>query len=88
MSDVLNRNIVILFFTQLIFVSGTVLTVTVGGIVGSEIAPDPALATLPLSFMVIGTALTTIPATMIMQRVGRRLGFTLAAVVAFCACSF
>ncbi len=82
MSDVLNRNIVILFFTQLIFVSGTVLTVTVGGIVGNDLSPDPALATLPLSFMVIGTALTTIPATMIMQRIGRRLGFTLAAVVA------
>ncbi len=83
MSDVLNRNIIILFFTQLIFVSGTVLTVTVGGIVGNELAPDAALATLPLSFMVIGTALTTIPATLIMQRIGRRLGFTLAAVVAF-----
>jgi len=85
MSDVLNRNIVILFFTQLIFVSGTVMIVTVGGIVGNELASDPALATLPLSFMVIGTALTTIPATMIMQRIGRRLGFALAAVVAFSA---
>jgi MFS family permease len=66
------------------FVSGTVLMVTIGGIVGSELAPIPVLVTLPMSLMVVGTALATIPASMIMQRFGRRAGFMGAAVVALC----
>jgi len=78
----LNRNVVILFFTQLIFVSGSIVLVTLGGIVGSELAPSRTLATLPLSVMVIGTALTTVPASLLMQRIGRRYGFTLAALIA------
>jgi MFS family permease len=77
-----NRNILLLFLAQVIFVSGSVLTVTIGGIVGSDLAPVPGLATLPVSLMVIGTALTTIPATLVMQRFGRRAGFVGAATVA------
>ena len=69
------RNLALYFLAQLVFTSGTILIVTLGGIVGNEIAPDPALATLPLSFMVVGTAAATVPAALLMQRVGRRLGF-------------
>jgi len=52
-----------------------------GGIVGSKLAPTPALATLPVSLMVVGTALSTVPAAMLMKLIGRRLGFSLAALV-------
>ena len=69
------RNLSLYFLAQLIFTAGTNLIVTLGGIVGSAIAADPALATLPLSFMVVGTAAATVPVAMLMQRVGRRLGF-------------
>ena len=69
------RNLSLYFFAQMVFTAGTNLIVTLGGIVGSAIAPDPALATLPLSFMVVGTAAATVPTAMLMQRVGRRLGF-------------
>ena len=69
------RNLALYFLAQLIFTSGTILIVTLGGIVGNEIAPDPALATLPLSFMVVGTAAATVPTALLMQRIGRRLGF-------------
>lgn len=78
----LNRNLVILFFSQLIFVSGSVVLVTLGGIVGNELAPSRSLATLPMSVMLIGTAMTTVPASLLMQRIGRRYGFALAAVLA------
>lgn len=71
------RNLPLYFLAQIVFVSGTVLVVTVGGIVGNELAPSPVLATLPLSFMVVGTAAATVPTAMLMQRVGRRLGFVL-----------
>ncbi|MCB1685003.1 MAG: MFS transporter [Pseudomonadales bacterium] len=85
MRDVLNRNILILCLAQMIFVSGSILMVTLGGIIGSQLASNPALATLPLSLVVIGTALNTIPATLLMQRIGRRLGYALAGMVACAA---
>jgi MFS family permease len=78
----LNRNVILLFFSQLIFVSGSVVMVTLGGIVGNDLAPSRSLATLPLSLLLVGTALTTVPASLLMQRIGRRLGFTLAALIA------
>ena len=68
------------------FVTGTVLLVTLGGIVGSELAPARVLATLPLSLMVVGTALATIPASMLMQRFGRRPGFVAAAGLGMGGC--
>lgn len=76
------RNVLLLFLAQVVFVSGSVLTVTIGGIVGSRLAPAPGLATLPVSLMVVGTALATVPATLLMQRFGRRVGFTGAACLA------
>lgn len=83
---VLNRNTVILFFAQCMFVAGTVLIVTIGGIVGTEISPSPVLATLPMSLMIVGTAIATVPASLLMQRFGRRSGFTGAALLGLAAC--
>ena len=80
------RNLFILIACQLISATGAIIMVTLGGIIGARLAPTPALATLPVSIMVICVAATTIPATMLMQRVGRRLGFALASGTAFCSC--
>lgn len=77
----INRNLVILFLCQMVFTSGTILLVTVGGIVGYGLAPDPAWATLPVALMVVGTASMAIPAAMLMQRIGRRLGFISGAIL-------
>ncbi|MFN3239704.1 MAG: MFS transporter [Pseudomonadales bacterium] len=71
----INRNLIVLFVCQMIFTTGTILLVTIGGIAGYGLAPDPAWATLPVALMVVGTACTAIPAAMLMKRVGRRLGF-------------
>lgn len=57
------------------------LVVMVAGVVGRELAPFASLATLPLTTMVVGTALTSAPAALLMQRVGRRLGFAIGATV-------
>ncbi len=51
--------------------------VTLGGIIGSKLASDPSLATLPVSVMVLFGAAAAIPATMLMKRIGRRKGFSL-----------
>ena len=57
--------------------SGTTssLTVSASSLVGFEIADNKALATLPISFHLIGTMLAGIPASLLMKRVGRRYGF-------------
>ncbi len=81
-------NLGVLFFAQSVFVSGSILFITIGGIVGSALAPDPSFATLPASLMVVGTAATTIPAALLMKRIGRRLGFSLAAFLGAVAAWF
>ena len=50
-----------------------------GGIVGATMAPVPGLATLPVALMIVGTAMSTIPASLLMRRVGRKVGFIFAA---------
>jgi MFS family permease len=77
-----NRNLVILFVAQTIAVSGSVLIVMVGGLVGTTLSSNPALATLPLSVLVLGTAAATVFAAMLMRRIGRRLGCAIGAAIA------
>jgi len=54
--------------------------VTLGGIIGSTLSDNPAWATLPISMMVVAVAATTIPATVLMRRIGRSKGFALASL--------
>ena len=82
---VLNRNLIVLLLAQMVFVSASALNVTLGGIVGSELAPTAALSTLPVSLTILGTALGTVPATLLMQRIGRRRGFVIAALMGIAA---
>ena len=77
----INRNLVVLFLAQLVFGTGSVVLVTLGGIVGSQLTQTKSLATLPLSLFVVGTALATIPAALLMQRIGRKLGFAASALL-------
>ena len=75
-----SRNLVVLTICQCVATGGTVLVVTVGGIVGSALAPSPTLATVPMSLMVVGTAFAAVPAALLMRRIGRRWGFAVSAV--------
>jgi MFS family permease len=76
------RNLTILFLCQLISATGSIVMVTLGGIIGATLSGNPALATLPVSMMVVCIAVTTIPATVLMRRIGRRKGFMLASLSA------
>ena len=73
----LSRNVVVLACCQALFQTGLVLVVTVGGLAGYLLATDKALATLPIAAMMLGTALVTVPASLLMARIGRRNGFVL-----------
>jgi MFS family permease len=76
------RNILTLTACQLISATGAIIMVTLGGIIGTKLSPDPTLATLPVSIMVLCMAATTVPATVLMRRIGRRKGFALASLSA------
>lgn len=76
------RNLVVLFICQLISATGSIVIVTLGGIIGASLAENPALATLPVSLMVVVTALTTIPASMLMRAIGRKAGSAMASLSA------
>jgi MFS family permease len=66
---------------QMLGSSGLTVVVILGGIVATQIAPRPSLATVPLSLAIVATALTTIPASLLMRRIGRRAGFIVGASV-------
>ncbi len=76
------RDVWILTVAQALAACGTIMLVTFGGIVGTELAPFAAVATLPLSLSVLGVALSSIPAAMLMQRIGRKPAFVGSAVLA------
>ena len=54
--------------------TNTVL-VTVAALIGYALATDKALATVPLAMRQVATMAATIPASLLMQRIGRRGGF-------------
>lgn len=71
----LHRNVWILTAAQAFMMSLNSLNVFVGGIVGKNLAPSEKLSTLPVASMVIGTALASVPVTLIMRRFGRKSTF-------------
>ena len=46
-----------------------------GAIIGNTLAPSPAMATIPISVMVVGMAIGTLPAGWLARRYGRRGAF-------------
>jgi MFS family permease len=75
------RNVALLSFCQGLLLTHGVSMVAVTGLAGRALAPDPGLATLPLTTYVIGGALTTLPAALFMRRYGRRAGFSCGALL-------
>jgi len=56
------------------------MVVFIGGIIGSALAPRVELATLPVAFLVIGTAFSVLPVTRLMQLFGRKRVFVFGAI--------
>lgn len=77
----MNRNAWSLICAQISLTCFTSALMFVGGLIGTEIAPSETLATLPLSFFIIGLALGVAPATMLMARFGRKVVFLGAVII-------
>ncbi len=73
----MNRSVVLLSLCQALLGTGNVLLISVNGLIGQSLSPSAALITLPIAMQFVGLMLATIPASLIMQRIGRRNGFYL-----------
>lgn len=71
----LPRNVWILTVAQALLLSVSSTVVFVGGLIGTKLAPVENLATLPVASIVIGTAVTIPPVTLLMKLIGRRKSF-------------
>ncbi len=79
---VARRNVAVLSIGQALYGVHAVAFMTVGSLVGNALAEDKSLATLPITAFMVGTALTTVPASLLMRRAGRRFGFLVGATCA------
>ena len=70
-----HRNVVVLSACQATMQTITASMVAVTGLAGFALADNKAFATVPLTCYVLGSAVTTIPASLLMRAVGRRAGF-------------
>jgi MFS family permease len=76
----LNKNLIILSICQVFSFTAPPITVFISGIVGLKISTVASLATLPTSLSIVGTAVFSIFAAKIMEKVGRKNGFILSSI--------
>ena len=65
-------NVLVLSGCQATLQTTGVTMVAVTGLAGLALAADKAFATVPLTCYVLGSAVTTIPASLLMRTAGRR----------------
>ncbi len=71
------RNLVVLIAAQAILGAQMGIIFILGGLAGQFLSPNPCLATLPISLIILGSMLTAPVMATVMQKYGRRRGFML-----------
>lgn len=79
------RNISLLATCQGLFYAGNAIVISTTGLVGLLFAPSPAWASVPFGLQYMGSMCTTIPASLLMQRKGRKRGFQLGSLFGMAA---
>lgn len=77
------RNVLLLATAQAVGLAGPPIIITLGGVIGQLLSPDPTLVTLPVSLHHLGLALGTILAAFIIRQAGRRSAYLLGASIGF-----
>lgn len=70
------RNVGLLAACQALLMTNNATLIAINGLAGLALAPRAALATLPVTCWVVGSAIATMPASLHMRRVGRQAGLT------------
>ena len=84
--DAMHKNVWILTAAQAFMQSMNSLNIFVGGLIGSQLAPNEKLATFPVASAVVGTAFSTVPMTMLMKVWGRKRTFHMVALFSMSIC--
>ncbi len=71
------RNLVVLITAQAVLGAQMVISFILGGLAGQYLSPNPCLATLPITLIILGSMLSAPVMSTIMQKHGRRAGFHL-----------
>jgi MFS family permease len=79
----LRMQVGLLALMQGLLLVNNVTLIAINGLVGFQLADNKLMATLPVTGYVLGGAVWSMPAAAIMKRYGRRVGYSLASVVAF-----
>ncbi|MAU57736.1 MAG: MFS transporter [Hyphomicrobiales bacterium] len=75
-----NKNLILIIIAQIFGFTAAPVTIFLSGIIGSTLTSFTTLSTLPTASMVIGLASSTMIASKIMSRIGRKRGFIYAAI--------
>ncbi|MDY3198756.1 MAG: MFS transporter [Pseudomonadaceae bacterium] len=75
------RNTRVLMAAQALGGASPPIIISLGGLVGQQLSTAPELATLPVSLFNLGLALSTIPAGMLIRRLGHRTAYMLGALL-------
>ena len=67
------KNVALLSASQAVFMTNQSILLATNALAGYALATDKAFATLPVTAYIVGAAMTTVPASLLMRRLGRRL---------------
>ncbi|MDK2596466.1 MFS transporter [Pseudoalteromonas obscura] len=73
----MNKNVFLLACCQGLMTTGNILLVTICALVGQMLSSSASLTTLPVATQMFGLLLTTVPASLVMAKTGRKLGFSI-----------
>lgn len=80
-----NKNIIILFITQAFGSSASAMLFMLAAVVSKGMISNPKMITLPISAMILGTMLSSMPAAWVMRKWGRKRAFISASLLGVCA---
>ena len=80
----MRRNVLLLAACQALLNTANALVLSTAALIGVALAPSANLITLPLGLMFLATMSTTLPASLLMKRIGRQAGFLLGSGLAVC----
>ncbi|CAB3738988.1 Riboflavin transporter RfnT [Paraburkholderia graminis C4D1M] len=78
-TGVRQSNAVVLSVAQGLYTAAVAIDLTLTGLTGYQLAPDKSLATLPFALITVASAIATLFASLLMQKIGRRRGFVIGA---------
>ncbi len=75
----LRAQMTLLFTAQALLLTSNVTFIAINALAGASLTSTPMLATLPIAMQALASALSSYPASQLMARYGRRLGFSVGA---------